>query len=159
MLIRPELIDRLAETLEGIAMTHASPGDRASREASVLVKKYGNRRLYDTARSRYLTLEDLAEIIRKARTKSRKGTSGKQKRDSQSLPLKLSRGDGLPKLIGETIFGKRLPDLQRFSGANELSRRRIGRCRGRRGTKRLDLIDPSFGIRHRQAKGNGLFRR
>lgn len=28
------------------------------------MKKYGNRRLYDTARSRYITLEDLAEIIR-----------------------------------------------------------------------------------------------
>jgi polyhydroxyalkanoate synthesis repressor PhaR len=31
---------------------------------AVLVKKYGNRRLYDTARSRYLTLEELAESIR-----------------------------------------------------------------------------------------------
>jgi polyhydroxyalkanoate synthesis repressor PhaR len=31
----------------------------------MLVKKYGNRRLYDTARSRYLTLEELAESIRK----------------------------------------------------------------------------------------------
>ncbi len=30
----------------------------------MLVKKYGNRRLYDTAQSRYITLEDLAEIIR-----------------------------------------------------------------------------------------------
>jgi polyhydroxyalkanoate synthesis repressor PhaR len=30
----------------------------------VLVKKYGNRRLYDTARSRYITLEELAELIR-----------------------------------------------------------------------------------------------
>jgi polyhydroxyalkanoate synthesis repressor PhaR len=30
----------------------------------LLVKKYGNRRLYDTARSRYITLEELAEIIR-----------------------------------------------------------------------------------------------
>jgi polyhydroxyalkanoate synthesis repressor PhaR len=30
----------------------------------VLVKKYGNRRLYDTANSRYITLEDLADIIR-----------------------------------------------------------------------------------------------
>src|SRR4051812_1424322 len=33
-------------------------------ETRVLVKKYGNRRLYDTANSRYITLEDLAEIIR-----------------------------------------------------------------------------------------------
>ena len=27
----------------------------------VLIKKYGNRRLYDTQESRYLTLEELAE--------------------------------------------------------------------------------------------------
>jgi polyhydroxyalkanoate synthesis repressor PhaR len=31
----------------------------------VLVKKYGNRRLYDTAQSRYITLEELADIIRR----------------------------------------------------------------------------------------------
>jgi polyhydroxyalkanoate synthesis repressor PhaR len=30
----------------------------------MLVKKYGNRRLYDTERSRYITLEDLTESIR-----------------------------------------------------------------------------------------------
>jgi len=30
----------------------------------MLVKKYGNRRLYDTASSRYVTLEELAEKIR-----------------------------------------------------------------------------------------------
>jgi polyhydroxyalkanoate synthesis repressor PhaR len=32
--------------------------------APVLIKKYGNRRLYDTVHSRYITLEQLAEIIR-----------------------------------------------------------------------------------------------
>lgn len=31
----------------------------------IVVKKYGNRRLYDTADSRYVTLEDLAEKVRK----------------------------------------------------------------------------------------------
>jgi polyhydroxyalkanoate synthesis repressor PhaR len=31
--------------------------------AAILVKKYGNRRLYDTAQSRYITLEELARII------------------------------------------------------------------------------------------------
>ena len=31
----------------------------------MLIKKYGNRRLYDTARSRYITLEELAAIIRR----------------------------------------------------------------------------------------------
>lgn len=29
----------------------------------LIVKKYGNRRLYDTARSRYITLADLAELV------------------------------------------------------------------------------------------------
>jgi len=31
----------------------------------LLIKKYGNRRLYDTVRSRYITLEDLADIVRR----------------------------------------------------------------------------------------------
>ena len=31
----------------------------------MLTKKYGNRRLYDAARSRYITLEELAEIVRR----------------------------------------------------------------------------------------------
>jgi polyhydroxyalkanoate synthesis repressor PhaR len=31
---------------------------------SVLVKKYSNRRLYDTKQSRYITLEELAELVR-----------------------------------------------------------------------------------------------
>ena len=31
----------------------------------MLIKKYGNRRLYDTARSRYVTLEELADIVRR----------------------------------------------------------------------------------------------
>src|SRR3954469_14396733 len=35
-----------------------------ARGGHVLIKKYGNRRLYDTARSRYITLDELAELIR-----------------------------------------------------------------------------------------------
>ena len=31
----------------------------------MLVKKYGNRRLYDTEQSRYITLEELADLIRR----------------------------------------------------------------------------------------------
>lgn len=31
----------------------------------MLIKKYGNRRLYDTVRSRYVTLEELAEVVRR----------------------------------------------------------------------------------------------
>jgi polyhydroxyalkanoate synthesis repressor PhaR len=36
-------------------------------EAGVLVKKYGNRRLYDTDQSRYITLEELAESVRQGK--------------------------------------------------------------------------------------------
>lgn len=35
--------------------------------ASVIIKKYGNRRLYDTAGSRYVNLEDIAAFIREGR--------------------------------------------------------------------------------------------
>jgi polyhydroxyalkanoate synthesis repressor PhaR len=35
------------------------------RGRPVLVKKYGNRRLYDTAQSRYITLDELADLIRR----------------------------------------------------------------------------------------------
>lgn len=34
---------------------------------TLLVKKYGNRRLYDTEASRYITLEELAQLIRSGR--------------------------------------------------------------------------------------------
>ena len=34
---------------------------------SIVIKKYGNRRLYDTAASRYLNLEDIAALIREGR--------------------------------------------------------------------------------------------
>lgn len=33
-------------------------------EGPVLIKKYGNRRLYDTRQSRYITLEELAGVVR-----------------------------------------------------------------------------------------------
>ena len=35
--------------------------------ASIIIKKYGNRRLYDTAGSRYVNLEDIAAFIREGR--------------------------------------------------------------------------------------------
>jgi polyhydroxyalkanoate synthesis repressor PhaR len=38
-----------------------------SEEPSVLVKKYGNRRLYDTEQSRYITLEELAGSVRQGK--------------------------------------------------------------------------------------------
>jgi polyhydroxyalkanoate synthesis repressor PhaR len=39
------------------------PGRDKLDPSLTLVKKYGNRRLYDTRRSRYVTLEELAETI------------------------------------------------------------------------------------------------
>jgi polyhydroxyalkanoate synthesis repressor PhaR len=38
--------------------------DKVTSVASVLIKKYGNRRLYDTGESRYITLDELASKIR-----------------------------------------------------------------------------------------------
>ena len=35
--------------------------------ATVVIKKYGNRRLYDTAGSRYVNLDDIAALIRKGK--------------------------------------------------------------------------------------------
>lgn len=35
--------------------------------STVLIKKYGNRRLYDTAGSRYVNLDDIAEFIRRGK--------------------------------------------------------------------------------------------
>jgi polyhydroxyalkanoate synthesis repressor PhaR len=44
----------------------AAPSATGTAEDNVtLVKKYGNRRLYDTRRSRYVTLEDLTELLAK----------------------------------------------------------------------------------------------
>lgn len=37
------------------------------KTAAVLIKKYGNRRLYDTAGSRYVNLDDLAALVRAGR--------------------------------------------------------------------------------------------
>ena len=37
MLLRPELIERLADTLEGIAMSNARDTGLASREANILI--------------------------------------------------------------------------------------------------------------------------
>ena len=39
------------------------PGRERTDPAVTLIKKYGNRRLYDTRRSRYVTLEELVELI------------------------------------------------------------------------------------------------
>jgi len=35
---------------------------------AIVIKKYGNRRLYDTASSRYVNLDDIAELIRQGKS-------------------------------------------------------------------------------------------
>lgn len=40
----------------------------SSSETPVVIKKYGNRRLYDTSQSRYITLDDLAAIVKDGTT-------------------------------------------------------------------------------------------
>jgi len=48
----------------------AAAQQRATREtkaATVVIKKYGNRRLYDTLGSRYVNLDDIAVMIRKGK--------------------------------------------------------------------------------------------
>ena len=40
------------------------------KETSTVIKKYANRRLYHTGTSTYVTLEDLAGMVRRARISS-----------------------------------------------------------------------------------------
>lgn len=40
-------------------------GERLSKEKEVIIKKYPNRRLYDTTTSRYITIHDLADMVKK----------------------------------------------------------------------------------------------
>jgi polyhydroxyalkanoate synthesis repressor PhaR len=40
---------------------------KTTASPAVVIKKYGNRRLYDTTGSRYVNLEDLAALVRKGR--------------------------------------------------------------------------------------------
>jgi hypothetical protein len=46
----------------------ASQQSLTMKPATVVIKKYGNRRLYDSSNSRYVNLDDIAEFIRRART-------------------------------------------------------------------------------------------
>lgn len=42
---------------------NTSQGDKGGNEP-IVIKKYANRRLYNTARSSYVTLDHLAEMVR-----------------------------------------------------------------------------------------------
>lgn len=46
---------------------HSSMGAIALKPANVLIKKCGNRRLYDSSNIRYLNLDDIAGFIREGR--------------------------------------------------------------------------------------------
>ena len=39
-------------------------GEKAAPASAVVIKKYANRRLYNTATSTYVTLDDLAEMVK-----------------------------------------------------------------------------------------------
>src|SRR5690606_40589469 len=43
------------------------PADKADKKEAVVIKKYANRRLYNTETSTYVTLEDLAAMVRSDR--------------------------------------------------------------------------------------------
>jgi len=48
-------------------LVHGSMGQRPMKPSTIVIKKYGNRRLYDTTSSRYVNLDDLAAHIRAGR--------------------------------------------------------------------------------------------
>ena len=43
---------------------HRNIGGNKMKPSTVVIKKYGNRRLYDTTGSRYVNLDDIAALIR-----------------------------------------------------------------------------------------------
>jgi|SRR5579864_5367049 len=46
-------------------LVHCNKGANRMNPGKVVIKKYENRRLYDTSASRYVNLEDVAELIRR----------------------------------------------------------------------------------------------
>ncbi|MEM6546429.1 MAG: polyhydroxyalkanoate synthesis repressor PhaR [Pseudomonadota bacterium] len=45
-------------------MASAKQNDKSAQQTRVIIKKYANRRLYNTAKSSYVTLEDLSRMVR-----------------------------------------------------------------------------------------------
>jgi polyhydroxyalkanoate synthesis repressor PhaR len=48
-------------------LVQCNMGQVTMKPSTVLIKKYGNRRLYDTAGSRYVNLDDIAALIREGK--------------------------------------------------------------------------------------------
>jgi polyhydroxyalkanoate synthesis repressor PhaR len=46
---------------------HCNIGEAEVKPGTVVIKKYGNRRLYDTAGSRYVNLDDIARFVREGK--------------------------------------------------------------------------------------------
>ena len=63
----------------------AQDKDKISRYNNIIVKRYQNRKLYDTNQSRYVTLEDIAEMIREGNDVS--VIDNKSKRDITEATL------------------------------------------------------------------------
>src|SRR5205807_2474002 len=57
-------MQHLGSARDGGQMTNQSSKSAGTGEDPVVVKKYANRRLYNTATSSYVTLEDLARMIK-----------------------------------------------------------------------------------------------
>ncbi len=60
-------ISRKSWDLEGTSAlgTPEAASDNSTSDAPVVIKKYANRRLYNTSTSSYVTLDDLAEMVKK----------------------------------------------------------------------------------------------
>ena len=92
-------------------------------KAPVIIKRYQNRKLYDTANSTYVTLDDISQIIRRGEdvrvidNKSKEDLTGvtltqiifeEQKKNKEVLPLGALRkiiqdgGDTLKEIVGKT---------------------------------------------------------
>lgn len=61
------ILERIATVTGDLPMTPAPRGRMvmAAKDEPVVIKKYANRRLYNTGTSTYVTLEDLAEMVKK----------------------------------------------------------------------------------------------
>src|SRR5215468_4798306 len=58
-------IERLPTRQRGGTRETELSGEQAATANAVVIKKYANRRLYNTATSTYVTLDDLAGIVKK----------------------------------------------------------------------------------------------
>ena len=93
---------------------------------SVEIRKYANRRLYDTGRSRYVTLDDVARMVGDG-TRVRVLTAGKGATDitRQVLAQIVFEGESADGLLDEGLL-RRLIELRRHPERGVLSRHLAG---------------------------------